>query len=251
MRLFWFIVCLLMAAPSFAQVDIERLRQDGIDGWSGSVVADFTLRNGNVDLVEVGPSVSVMYARLKDQVIVIGSGDLGWEGGERFSNEMLAHVRYVRSVSEVLQIEGFTQTNFDKSRQLDARWVGGVGVRVRLASTEGSRLRVGSSVMGEHERNAVTPTTVHAEKTTVARWSNYISVALRLSDTATFSGTAYYQPDFSAFDDARLLLDGRLSVSVTESVGLISGISIRRDSDPVDTVAETDFQLSSGLEVAW
>ena len=81
----------------WAQVDIESLRRDDQAGFFGSVAIDLTLRAGNVELFECGPELSLSYGRAEDTFIFIGSGDAGWEGKERFSNEALAHLRYVRA----------------------------------------------------------------------------------------------------------------------------------------------------------
>ena len=75
----------------------------------------------------------------RGHVHFIGSGDLGWEGKERFSNEALAHLRYVRALGSRLHGEAFGQVNYDQSRRLDFRGLVGSGIRLALIAGE-SRL---------------------------------------------------------------------------------------------------------------
>jgi len=234
-----------------AQVDIESRRRDGEVGLAGSVEIDLTVRTGNVDLVEFGPTLSVSYGRKEDTILLIASGDFGWEGDERFSNEVLGHLRYVRGISGRAHLEGFVQSNYDKSRNLDFRAVAGGGLRWKVAGSDDSGLWVGSSYMFEHEQNDVAPADPHPEETSVHRWSNYGSAHVRISDTATVSGTVYWQPDFTRFDDFRVLAEAGLDVSITAALSLKTSVSVRHDSDPVASVAETDFQLTTGILLEW
>ena len=239
------------AAPALAQIDIESLRQDGQSGFTGSTKIDLTLRAGNVELFEFGPELSINYGRARDAFIFIGSGDAGWEGKERFSNEALGHLRYVRGFGRHLHGEAFVQTNYDKSKRLDFRGIVGAGIRWALIAPGESSFWWGSSFMFEHERNQVTAGDGHATRTSVSRWSNYLSANIGLSETARVSGTAYVQPDVQQFDDYRVLLDTALEVAITDALALTTAVAFRHDSDPLDTVDGGDFSLSTGLALDW
>ena len=73
------VLAILWCGEAGAQVDIESRRYDGDVGLSGSVVLDLTVRAGNVDLVEFGPGLLVNYRREEDTILLIASGDLGWQ----------------------------------------------------------------------------------------------------------------------------------------------------------------------------
>ena len=199
----------------------------------------------------MGSAISVNYGRKDDSLLLIVSGDIGWEGNERFSNEALGHLRFVRRVSNRVHFEGFIQSNYDKSRNLDFRAVAGVGIRWRIAGSVGSGLWFGNSYMFEHEQNGVAPADPHLEETSVSRWSNYGSASVRISDTATVSGTVYYQPNFTRFGDFRVLADAHLNVSITATLALTTSISVHHDSDPVGSVSESDYQLTTGISIKW
>jgi hypothetical protein len=249
----WGIVtCLLhWPAASWSQIDIESRRQDGGAGLAGGIEIDLTARSGNVDLFEVGSGLSLSYGRDRNTLILVASGDIGWEGGERFSNEVLGHVRYVRSVSRRAFIESFLQSNYDKSRRLDFRAVGGIGLRLKLTQSDEPKAWLGVSYMFEHERNETMPGYRHAEETSHQRGSTYLSLRFRISETAQAGGTVYLQPRLNDLDDFRVLLDSALFVSITKTLSLNTFVSLRHDSDPVDSVSESDFKLTTGLSLAW
>ncbi|MDE2742886.1 MAG: DUF481 domain-containing protein [Gemmatimonadota bacterium] len=240
-----------LAKPLWAQVDIESLRRDDQAGFFGSVAIDLTLRAGNVELFECGPELSLSYSRVEDTFIFIGSGDLGWEGKERFSNEALAHLRYVRAVASRLHGEAFGQVNYDRSRRLDFRGLVGGGIRWALIAPGESSFWLGSSLMFEHERNELTPADDHAAQTSLVRWSNYLSADIELGEAAQLAGTAYVQPAVRQFDDYRVLWDVVLKVSITEALSSTTSVAFQRDSDPLKGVAGSDFSLTTGLALDW
>ena len=249
--------CLLLAAlvwlanPLWAQVDIESLRRDDQTGFFGSVAIDLTLRAGNVELFECGPELSLNYSRDENTFIFIGSGDAGWEGKERFSNEALAHLRYVRALGSRLHGEAFGQVDYDQSRRLEFRGLVGGGIRWALIAPGESSFWLGSSLMFEHEQNELTAADNHAARTSLVRWSNYLSANIELGETAQLAGTAYVQPAVRQFDDYRVLWDAALKVSITEALSSTTSVTFRRDSDPLNGVDGSDFRLSTGLALDW
>jgi hypothetical protein len=245
------LLLLLWPTRGWSQIDIESRRQDGTTGPSGEIDLDLTARSGNVDLFELGAGISLSFSQGRNALIVVASGDIGWEGGERFSNEVLGHFRYVRSILKRVHLESFLQSNYDQSRSLDFRALGGLGLRFRLMQQDESRAWLGASFLLEHERNEVLPGYLHAEETSDPRGSAYLSFRVRISETTDATGTFYYQPRLDDPDDFRVLIDSRLSVSVTKTLSLNTSVSLRHDSDPVDFVSESDCRLMTGLSIEW
>jgi len=249
----WTVVVLVLACPGigWSQIDIESRRQDGRSGLAGGIDLNLAAREGNVDLFEVGTGVSLSYRENQNTLVLVASGDLGWQGGERFSNEVLGHLRYVRQVSDRVFGESFLQSNYDKSRNLDFRMVGGGGLRLSLLETDGSKAWLGLTYMFEHERNEIGPGDRHPAETSVHRGSGYLSARMNISETAHIEGTVYLQPELVNLDDLRILIDSALKVSVTSKLSLHTSVSLRHDSDPVDSVSESDFRLETGLSLEW
>ena len=79
-----------MPSQTFAQVNIEGLRSEITDsGVVGTVGVDLSLRTGNVELVKLGLDARVDHVTSKSSTLFLVSGDLGFLGGERFTNDGL------------------------------------------------------------------------------------------------------------------------------------------------------------------
>ena len=249
-RIFWIGCLVSLIAPCEAQVNIERLRPEVSTGTTGLIQLDLTLRSGNVDLIEITPAAAIGFSQGAMRWTLLASGDLGWEDGERFANEALAHIRLNRRLRPRLGIEAYGQANYDKARRLDTRYLVGAGFRF-CVSGDGVESWFGSSLMAESERHEVLPADFHAADTDDLRWSSYLSVRASISETAGLTGTVYVQPVVSAFDDYRVLANISIDTRIAGKLSLSVSAAVRRDSDPVGGVAETDSRLSTGLGMNW
>ena len=92
------------------------------------------------------PSFPSVTAAPRTRLFLLPQATLGWEGKERFSNEALAHLRYVRALGSRLHGEAFGQVNYDQSRRLDFRSLVGSGIRLALIAGGESSFWLGSSL---------------------------------------------------------------------------------------------------------
>jgi hypothetical protein len=241
------LLALVTSLPLHAQVNIERLRQDDFVGWGGSFNADVTWRNGNVDLFVFGLAARLDYARARARTFFVANGDLGWQGGERFSNEALAHWRGIYRPTERVWPEAFVQINYDKSRLLEFRFLSGGGVRIGLISSESVQVAWGTGYMFEHEALDLVADADHPDYTNVHRWSNYLSARLEISPQASLVIVTYAQPQIDDFGDTRVLNDTRFGVDVTEVVSLVTTFRFNLDTRLPDGIEEVDTNLKAGM----
>lgn len=239
---------LLSTMPVGAQVNIERQRgQEDEPGLSGQFGLHFSLRTGNVRALDLGSGLRLHYIGQRFTGLVIGRGEIGFQGGERFSNGGLLHLREIYHFRPGMRLEAFGQWNYEKARRLDGRALAGAGLRIRLIERPRSSLWLGVGAMLEHERNAVPPAARHPAETTLARLTSYLAARLEVSSRATFVATGYYQPYLRDAGDRRLLLDASFRVSVTENTSLTNTATLLHDSRPVDGVVRTDFRLRTSI----
>ncbi len=235
-----------------AQVNTERLRLDNdTAGLSGDARGDLTVRTGSVSLVLVGLGGRMDLATPRTLTFVVGSGNVGWQDGQRFSNEGLVHLRHSRVLAPWLRAEAFTQVDYNKSRKLDFRGLAGFGPRFELVRDSTFRLAVGTAWMLEHERYDLPDSAVHPREVTSHRWSNYVSARLDPLDRLGIVLTAYAQPRFDDFGDIRVLTDARLALTLAGPVALTNSFNARYDSRPPDGVTDLDTTLRTGISVEW
>ncbi len=242
----------LAVSQASAQVNVEKHRRDEDGkGLSGSVELNLLARSGNVDVVAVGMGGRVDYAGEGVTTFLVGSGDLGWEGGERFSNEGLFHVRQIYRIRSRLRPEAFVQVNYDKERLLTFRGLLGGGFRMGLFRNDAVQLWLGTAYMFEREHVDLGPNAAHPRRASVSRWSNYLSLKAAFNEQTSLILTAYIQPRFNDLEDVRILNKSSLSVAVSGSVSLVTAFGVFYDSRPPDGTERVDTKLESGVELAF
>lgn len=242
----------VLATPLQGQVNTERLRLDNdTSGLSGDARGDLVVRTGSVSLVLLGMGGRIDVATARTLTFLVGSGNVAWQDGRRFSNEGLAHLRHSRVLAPWIRAEAFTQVDYNKSRKLDFRSLLGLGPRFELVRDSMFHLALGTAWMLEHERYDLPDSASHPREVTSHRWSNYVSARLDPSDRLGVVLTTYAQPRFDDFGDIRVLADVRLALTLTGQVALTNSFNARYDSRPPDGVTDLDTTLRTGIAVEW
>ncbi len=243
---------------------MEKLRRldDGKD-LSGALEFDLSVRTGNVETLDVGVGGRVDHVGDTATTLFVRDGDLGWQGGRRYSNQGLAHLRQVYRRQFRVQPEFFVQSDYDKSRNLTFRGLLGAGFRTGLFSTFrgllGAGFRTGlfsnsaaqfwwgSAYMFEHERFELGAEDDHPERTSVHRWSNYLSSRVRVEKTTAMAWTIYVQPRVDEPGDLRVLSEGDVELKLRRSLVLVTTARMRYDSRAPAKTKSLDTALKSGI----
>lgn len=234
--------------PAQAQVNIESHRRERSElGFSGTLSTDLVLRTGNVEHFRLGIRGRVDYVTARTTTFIVGRGDLGFLGDNRFNNAGLVHVRHGWAWHERVMPEAYAQVNYDEPRALDARVIVGAGARLRLAETERAGLWLGTGYMYERERLDLPDTAMHPSRTSDHRWSNYLAGRLSAGAGLFLVATGYAQPRFDDFGDIRILTDLSLNISLTRMLSLAITFSLRYDSRPPDDIVSLDTELRNGI----
>lgn len=235
-----------------AQINTEKYRpQQDSTGFSWQSEVGFKLQKGNVDFQELSIENLAAWLYPSNKILFIISGDLGWEDGKRFSNEMLAHLRNVYNLSKAWQAEFFVQTDYNKSRLLDQRFVIGSGLRFRAMGIKKEGLWLGSAVMFEQEDYDLPAQAKHPQSTKTWRLSSYMSFITNLKEYIAFNGVVYFQPAFKNFDDFKLVAESGLIVKVSAHFSLTTVFKYRFDQKPPDNIKKNDFLTESGLRFSF
>ena len=247
------IVCLVLfhATTQLAgQVNIEALRTEHTDsGFVGSMGADLTLRTGNVELIKLKANARLEHIGESATWLLLTQGDLGFVGGERFSNDGLLHIRHGMVVTSIVTLEGFAQVNYDRARLLKFRGIAGAGPRLYLVSDQGQGFSLGAAYMYEHEVLDLPATAIHPLKSEVHRASFYGVAKLSAGPRVVFASTTYFQPRLDEFEDMRVLNNTGMAIAVSGRISLVLRFNLRYDSRPPDGVAGLDTELTNGLSI--
>ena len=240
----------LGAAPLGAQVNIEALRRDTLPpGLSGALRATFSVKSGNVDLVQLALAGRSDLVTGRLATFLVGNTRIGFLDSTRFLSAGLLHVRQSYAVRPWLLPEWFAQVNYDEPRLINVRGLVGGGVRVRVADGGPARLWIGTGVMFEHERLDLLRGAEHAARISVVRSSSYGALRLRAADHLALTMTIYLQPQLSRPEDLRVIHEMAMSVAVTQAIAVTISFDLRFDSRPPDGITAVDLDLESGLAV--
>jgi hypothetical protein len=257
-----------VATPATAQVNTEKLRSTGTEGFSGAVDFSLFVRRGNVDLTRVGTGLRTQYETLhapeattsttvaprrrpKDLVLLIGNLTLGIRKGERYLNDGFSHLRWTRMWIPVVGSEIFAQAQYNEFLRLRQRVLLGAGARATPIDASWGEISLGTAAMFELEE-IDEELGIDEPTTTVGRWSNYLSLKLYLGDpNVGVVNTIYVQPRLDEFSDYRVLSEGEVTVGVTEALAFVVSVSILYDSEPPEAVEKLDLTIKNSLSVSF
>ena len=243
-----FLLVFIITQILFCQVNTEKYRnlKDSL-GLSGVIKLDASIQTGNTDLQELGSEINLNYKKSPSTLLLILKGDYGWKNEEQFSNEALAHLRFVHEINPDLKFEAFTQINYDKSLLLLFRALGGAGLRFKLFESNNSILWLGTAYMLEYERYEKPREFIDKKNITANRWSNYLSYNLSIQKNVSLSSVIYYQPRFDLWKDERILIENSLIVNLSDSFSLSVEFDLRYDRYPAIGIKDTDTNSKIGF----
>lgn len=230
-----------------SQINTERYRQDSDSGFSGSIDIDALAQTGNTDFQFIGLGGRLNYNRIKSYSFFVFSGGYGWNNGDQFSNELIAHLRNVEGLNNWLQFESFLQFDYNKKRKLLARELIGAGFRYKLLTIKKLKLRAGTTYFYEIESYDLTETSVHEQKINANRFSTYFTFELDLKSDINFLSVSYYQPDLLKFSDYRLISENTLVIVLSELLDFNVKFNLRFDATPPDGIKDLDTITKLGL----
>lgn len=245
------LVGLCLPLSAFGQVNTERMRALDVEGWRTTLGGDVAVQSGNVDLFEIGVNARIDYRHARHYAFSTGELRYGTKDDAPFRDRTFGHLRYNHRLVPSLTAEAFAQLERDGFARLQLRTLVGAGLRVQYLDTEKIRIFQGTTPMYEHENLEADGLATHAATTSTVRWSNYLNVRLRFTDTTHLITTVYVQPRLDAFADVRVLQQTTLGVDVTEHVRLTAELNLNYDSRPPTEVEDLDLSLRNGLRMSF
>lgn len=235
----------------YSQINIEKYNNlNNSKGISGSLSFYASAKTGNTDVQEFGVDGRTNYNGDNFYSFIIGQGEYGWNKGTEYSNNALLHFRFIKKTHKIIKPEIFAQINYNKSRQLLFRTLGGGGFRLSVISDSTSSLSFGSAYMYEYEKLDLEYNSHHPIKVYHHRFSNYISYSSQLSSSSRISIVVYLQPRFDNFNDIKILSENHLGVRLTKQLSLSVNFALRYDSRSPDNVKNLDTNSKIGFSIS-
>lgn len=244
------LLCSILAGSIPAQVNMERFRRDTEKaGLEGSADFDLSVMTGNTDFQMLGLGSRVNYNWGKSYTFVVLNGGIGWNKGERFMDNAMAHLRHVLTLNRRLQNEWFLQFDQNHKRKLDAREVFGVGVRAKVVTNKKIKMRSGMAWMYERERYDLADEMWHPRQMASHRLSSYLTLESHAAEHFSLLNVTYFQPILSDWRDHRILSENAMTVGLSRHLDLKLSFTLRFDSKPPRDIKKLDTASKSALSL--
>ena len=246
------IFLLLCSFSALAQVNTERYRKEyDTPGFSIRNTTSLDFSSGNTNEFEVGEQLRLDWNNSIQDYYAIVEYEFKRANNQKTKNKGFIHLRSIRQLNrDKIMAEAFTQLEFDQFLQLQSRFLFGMGVRsdlVQLFSDSSLnkplKLFVGIGLMHEGVHYTTDPEIIVRHY----RSTNYISLAMTLSEHAQFGFVTYYQPALEDFDDFRFSADMNLTVDVLKNLALSFKIRYLHRSVAIGESVKADQEINTGL----
>jgi hypothetical protein len=228
-------------------VNIEEERITGTNDstyWYGYLRGSASLAKVKQQSLQLQGQTKVQFKRDPHLVLILLNLNLLRAGGNDFSRQAFAHLRYNYKLSNVWTWEVFAQLQTSPLQQLQQRSLMGAGPRWRLFKSADGRQRAYLGAAWLWEQNVFTEP---ARTQSWHRSSNYVSVTFRVGKQNALIGTTYWQPVWGLIRNYRLSTEWLLKVALTRKLSLTVDFSYGIDKNlPAGAPAET-YALRNGI----
>ncbi len=233
---------------ALSQVNTEALMRGTVLGFGTRLGVNFGFNSGNSTFFRWQLDARSDYRAKEFYTFLVGNLERGTANNEIFLFRGFVHYRAIWQRDTLFQPEFFAQREFNDFILLKDRILFGSGLRVNLRYLQPTdtvmafKLTLGIGGMWEKERfTELNPQTI------LLRSTNYIAFLWRIVPRTSLQLIGYYQVDVRRVSDYRLLLDGLLTISITDKLAATVVLIYRYDNEPVQTVARFDLDLRNGF----
>jgi hypothetical protein len=234
-------------------VNIENRRiYDDTSGWSGAIDAGFSAVQ-NKDLLLTGSFRPRVQFKTKKHYYLFLTDWVYSKGAERiYANSGMIHFRYAYRLGwgrdtvykSPWKWESYAQIQYNQLLDQRMRALAGSGLRVKFLDKKGYKFFAGTSAFYEYEDIQSSSEIIED-----VRWSNYLSWFIDPKTNFSFSGATYFQPNFSDFNDFRLMGQYALMFRFFKRVDFRIDYTTFYDTRPPENVRNWIFSSSAGVRI--
>ncbi len=230
----FFVICGFLATlAGFSDTDAQivsidkRRSRNPNQGMQGEFNLGFNFVHSTTDQKYLNSRVKLQYN--DDQNTYLFSSDIGFNqvGNERNVNNGGMMVKYNYWVPDKIIIaESFLQYQYNRVKSLKHRYILGGGPRFNIADGEKfSFFLVGYTIY----LNELYDYSEYERRKSLVKFSSMGSFDWKISPSATFNHTTYYEPDYSDPADFRVWSESRLNLRIAGNFNL--GVFVKFEYD--------------------
>jgi|GEM_PF-4441568 len=236
---------LLMAAPAFAIVNIESVRNADMEqGFGGEVGTSFSAIASGTDELRADANGRVDWLSAGSHSFAVGRWAYS-EVNDIHRRRAMAHIRHVKALggdgvaspyATRYNWEVFGQTARDDYASLRQRSLAGTGIRLNRPFTPNADHSIGAGVMSEWRQEESDEGRTHRN---IGRGNFYLGLGAEVSSNIKIGSTGYFQPKLDEWDDFSAIGDLYVNKALTDYVSLRFVAAIVHNSTPPPGVDST------------
>ena len=261
-----------LTAPAVAQVNTENMRVGANEpGWGGIFDLNSSLQRGNTEREILGAGARLQYAwpppaeaegdDAEDDDVAEGPANTVFLTSNysftrlnenRFVNNALSHLRFIRRHTPRVSYELFGQHQFNEFIRLEQRLLFGGGGRFQVLQAPQTEIFFGTGYMLERETLDLAEELPEARRSEHHRSTNYLTVRYNSEDERfRLVETVYVQTRVDRLEDYRLLSETSFEIQLLHRLALAINLNVTHDSEPPTGVKDTDVVLSNSLRYSF
>jgi hypothetical protein len=237
-------VAIALSANVHATLVVPALEKHKI-GHQFQVTASFKSAKTSVERTSYSGNFNWDYGREDDHVMAFGNINYGDVDGKTYLDKNLIHVRYIRyRVLGKVSLETFVQREQNDLASLANRSLVGAGLS-RLFGEEDDKFtyHLMGGIMLESEKH-ITDTSLNRENT---RFTVSNQLSWDVFTGSRFTLTNYIQPKVSDIENYRFIIDGTLSVPISEQLSIALSANFRRYTDAYEGIPTNTNAISTSI----
>jgi len=234
------ILLLLITSQSlFALISIVPVEISQNAGVHGELSASLETKRGNTDKDNYKFGARVVYD-YNNSFVTWGeiSAEYGESSGVQDTNKAFIHLRHIHAITkEDIRLELFLQTQEDKFKSIERRFVGGAGLRFKLFEVfKDGKGYFGAGGFHEYIRYISQDPT---EKN--LRINTYFAYTVGLGEDSTLSYSLFFQPKIDNIKDYTKAHKLNLQLHIYKALYLNLQLSYDVDTRPATGIEKYDF----------
>ena len=235
------------ACFGIVNMDALHFDEDQKTGFSGDVELLFSGTSGNTDTKRAMMNAQVNWKQPDSINLVIMGYAEGESNNQKNVNNSFAHYRHIHKYTSRIDWEAFTQIEQNEFTRLSYRGLIGAGGRFQFSHTKVHKAYIGLGAFYAKEKIAYRVGLTDDGTKTSTRANMYILSRYKTTDTLTFSNALYYQPRLNKTSDYRALLQSKFDFAINKSLSFRVSLDVAHDSQPSQTIEQTDVSYNTGL----
>jgi len=248
-------ICYAIALIPFsahAIVNVEELRHiPAADGFSGRFDLSVSGDSGNTEKSSASIGTRLQWKKDMFTNLFIMSYAYGESDNVTDTNKGFVHMRYIYQANDLRAYETFAQIENNEFARLSFRGLLGGGTRYTAHQHNNGSIYIGLGAFHAWETLVEQTGLMDDGTETFWRANLYLVLNYQINEYARAVSTTYYQPALADLEDARLLEEAGLKVKLADDLDLKITLEIVHDSDPPETVKDTDISYSTGIEYSF